>query len=196
MLSMFYLGSPRRGARAYSFLAIAMLTIAVTTSARAEECGLQETPQATWEAWRAAYVSEDWNTWFACHSQGAQAALFLNAAMLLHEAQDRQGAARVLSKYGCEAGRAPLECVDEHTVAGFFHDVTVLNGETARTRLLKIWKQGAGVDGSTLVAIEREDENTGSATIQSKRVDGTTEAWTMTFVRENGKWFVDIKWGM
>ncbi len=162
----------------------------------ASECGPQNTPEETWESWYETYVSGEWKRWFECHDKSAQAGLFLSAAI---STPNSEGKAQVIDKYGkCESrSRASLECITEDTVANFFYEITILDEESSRTRLIKIWKkEGVRVDGAKMASIERHDEENATGTIQSKQSDGEIDNWIMTFVRVDGRWFVTFKWGM
>ena len=176
------------------------MSFTCSTSVNAEgisgECGPQRTPEETWKSWNEAYVSGKWKRWFECHDEGAQAGLFLGAAI---STADSEGKTKLIEKYGrCESrSRASLECVKEDTVADFFHEMTVIDERTSRSRLSKIWKkEGARVDGAKLKSVIRLDEDSATGKIQSKQSNGEIENWTMTFVRVDGRWFVTFKWGM
>lgn len=169
---------------------------AVNADEIASECGPQQTPEETWGSWYETYVSGEWKRWFECHEKGSQAALFLSSAI---STPNSEGKTRVIDKYGkCESrSRSSLECVTEETVAEFFHEMTVLDEESSRARLSKIWKkEGVRVTGAKLESIVRHDNDNATGKIQSYRSSGKTENWTMTFVRVNGRWFVTFEWGM
>lgn len=175
-----------------SFLCFAVLHADEIVS----DCGPQRSPEETWESWRETFVSGEWIRWYACHSKGAQAALFLNSAL---STANSEGKARVIDKYGkCESRSRPsLECITEETAPSFFHEMTILDEESSRTRLSKIWKkEGVRIDGAILESIVQHDENHATGKIQSNRSDGEIENWTISFVRVHSQWFVTFEWGM
>lgn len=162
----------------------------------ASECGPQQTPEEAWRSWYDTYVSGEWKRWYECHSKGAQAALFLSSAI---STPNSEAKTRVIDKYGkCESrSRSSLECITDETAADFFHEMTILDEESSRSRLSKIWKkEGVRVDGAKLESIAQHDENNATGKIQSKQSNGEIENWTMTFVRVGDQWFVTFEWGM
>ena len=168
----------------------------VDAAENAGECGLQETPEETWNSWQEAYVSGEWKKWFDCHSQGAQAGLFLSAAISTPESE---GKTRVIEKYGrCGSrSRASLECVNQETMADFFYEMTILDEESSRSRLMRIWnKDGVSVHDARLISVEQHDDDNVIGKIQSSRADGKMENWMIRFVRVDGRWFVTFNWGM
>lgn len=169
---------------------------AVNAAAHANQCGQQKTPEETWRSWQEAYVSGAWKSWFECHDEGAQAGLFLNSAISTPKSETKT---QIIEKYGrCDSrSRASLECVSQHTVAAFFNEMTMIDENSSRSRLSKIWGEGGvRVEGAELISIEQHDDDNATGKIQSQRSDGEIENWTMKFVRVDGRWLVTFKWGM
>ena len=171
-------------------------SIAADASEIDDACGPQGTPRDTWKSWQQAFLSGEWKRWFECHDKGAQAGLFLNAAI---STPDSEAKTQVMEKYGrCDSrSRASLECVTQETVADFFNDMTTIDQAASRTRLAKIWrKEGAQMDEARLVSVDSQDDRRATAMVQSEGSEGNVDSWPMSFVRIDERWFVTFKWGM